>query len=166
MLGVSSNFSSGDGGDETYDQNDPVDYPSSVNTPADLPYATGVGGVSLALNPNHSIQWQTGWGNNENGVVVTGFIEDPPTASGNGFFVFGAGGGGCVSDCILDAGSQGHFVPNVESAMGRRDRSAFLQPLPVAGAVPGQAHASTNVEPMAGESSLRGCRRSSILLSD
>jgi subtilase family serine protease len=93
VLGVSSNFSSGDGGDETYDQNDPVDYPSSVNTPADLPYATGVGGVSLALNPNHSIQWQTGWGNNENGVVVTGFIEDPPTASGNGFFVFGAGGG-------------------------------------------------------------------------
>jgi subtilase family serine protease len=39
-----------------------VGEPASVNAPADSPYATAVGGVSLALNSNNTIAWQSGMG--------------------------------------------------------------------------------------------------------
>ena len=87
--GISANFSTGDSGDFTFD--DPTANPASVSSPADLPYATGVGGISLALNSDNSIAWQTGWGTNLNSVADEGYVTDPP--SGNGFFNFGSGGG-------------------------------------------------------------------------
>jgi subtilase family serine protease len=62
-----------------------------VSAPADSPYATGIGGISLALNPNNTIAWQSGWGTNENLVAEEGYVEDPP--AGGGFFNFGSGGG-------------------------------------------------------------------------
>jgi subtilase family serine protease len=89
VLGISANFSTGDDGDFTYDY--PQFDPASVSAPADSPYATAVGGISLALNSNNTIAWQTGWGTNENTLAEQGFVEDPP--SGNGFFNFGSGGG-------------------------------------------------------------------------
>jgi subtilase family serine protease len=90
VLGESANFSSGDGGD-LEDPYDPVDFPASVLVPADSPWATAVGGVSLALNANNSIKWQSGWGTNENELIFEDYISDPPTDSG--FFNFGSGGG-------------------------------------------------------------------------
>lgn len=87
--GIAANFSTGDEGDYTFD--DPQFNPPSVSTPADLPYATGIGGISLSLNSDSSIAWQTGWGTNENLVADEGFVEDPP--SNSGFFDFGSGGG-------------------------------------------------------------------------
>jgi len=89
VLGISANFSTGDEGDFTYD--DPADYPASVNAPADSPYATAIGGVSLALNSNNTIAWQTGWGTNQNTFAESGIVETTPSA--NGFFNFGSGGG-------------------------------------------------------------------------
>ncbi len=62
---VSANFSSSDAGDFT-----PFGIPATVSMPADLPFATGVGGVSLALNPDSSLAWQAGWGNNITGIVA------------------------------------------------------------------------------------------------
>lgn len=87
-LGVSANFATGDDGDYTFDF--PQVDPPSVIAPADSPYATGVGGVTLALKSNNTINWQTGWGNNETLLVDAGSIFDPPLNFG---FYAGAGGG-------------------------------------------------------------------------
>jgi subtilase family serine protease len=99
LSGISANFATGDDGDYTI-----FGIPPSVNAPADSPWATAVGGVSLALNSDNSIAWQAGWGNNESLISETGFIFDPPLAFG---FNGGAGGGasGCATqdsdgDCL------------------------------------------------------------------
>jgi subtilase family serine protease len=86
LMGMSANFASGDYGDYTYD----AGYPASVSAPADSPYATAVGGVSLALNTNNTIAWQGGWGTNETLLNAEGTIYDPPFNFG---FAFGSGGG-------------------------------------------------------------------------
>src|SRR5260370_27584909 len=57
--GIDVNFASGDRGDEFRT----VGF-LSVDFPASSPFATGIGGTSLALNPDNSILFQTGWGNN------------------------------------------------------------------------------------------------------
>jgi len=89
VLGESAQFSSGDEGDFTFDL--PQYYSASVSAPADAPWATAVGGVSLALNSNNTIKWQSGWGTNENELIFLDTISDPPSSSG--FFNFGSGGG-------------------------------------------------------------------------
>ncbi len=58
-LGVSANFASGDAGD--FKASDKV---LTVLMPASAPYSTGVGGTSLFLKANHTMDFQTGWGNN------------------------------------------------------------------------------------------------------
>jgi subtilase family serine protease len=85
VSGIAANFSSGDSGDFTFGV-----YPASVSAPADSPYATAVGGVTLALNSDNSIKWQTGWGNNATFLQSGGVIQDPPLQYG---FQGGAGGG-------------------------------------------------------------------------
>lgn len=88
VMGIAANFSTGDNGDFTYDE--PLFYQASVSAPADSPYVTAVGGVSLALNSNNTIAWQTGWGTNINVLYDEGVVTDPPI---NGYFYAGAGGG-------------------------------------------------------------------------
>jgi subtilase family serine protease len=96
VQGISVHFSSGDTGDLV----DTVGY-ADVPFPADLPYVTGVGGTSLALKADNSIQFQTGWGTNS--VRITNDVAspaasaaatnaplDPPVSLG---FLFGSGGG-------------------------------------------------------------------------
>ncbi|HEY6369279.1 MAG TPA: S53 family peptidase [Candidatus Sulfotelmatobacter sp.] len=85
VQGISANFSSGDAGDFTFDG-----IPATVSAPADSPWATAVGGVTLALNSDNSIAWQSGWGNNQTLLAETGAVFDPPLAFG---FIGGAGGG-------------------------------------------------------------------------
>jgi subtilase family serine protease len=89
VLGISANFATGDNGDFTFDY--PEFDPPSVSAPADSPYATAVGGVSLALNASSKISWQSGWGTNINVLVEPGYVEDPP--ADNAYFDFGSGGG-------------------------------------------------------------------------
>jgi subtilase family serine protease len=86
LMGVSANFASGDYGDYTFDEGEPA----SVSAPADSPYATAVGGISLALKSNNTIAWQGGWGTNETLLDDEGSIFDPPLNFG---FAFGSGGG-------------------------------------------------------------------------
>lgn len=90
LEGISANFSTGDSGDFTADF--PTTNPSnaSVSAPADSPYATGVGGVTLALKSNKTIWWQTGWGNNRTLLQEDGTAFDPPFNLG---FYAGSGGG-------------------------------------------------------------------------
>ncbi len=85
-VGISADFSTGDSGDFTFDF--PQYNPASVSAPADSPYATGVGGVSLALKSNNTISWQTGWGTNIDPLIASDTIYTP-----SGFFDFGSGGG-------------------------------------------------------------------------
>lgn len=89
--GISTNFSSADDGDFTVFGISPT-----VSAPADSPWATGVGGVTLALNSDNSIAWQAGWGNNETLIAEAGFVGDPPDQVA---FSFYAGSGGGPSDC-------------------------------------------------------------------
>lgn len=92
VSGIGVNFSSGDDGDFTF-----FGIPATVSAPADSPYATAVGGVTLALNADNSIAWQSGWGNNEILLAEEGFVSDPPASEAFGF-IGGAGGG--PSNCV------------------------------------------------------------------
>jgi subtilase family serine protease len=92
-LGISLNVSTGDAGDNlAYDNaNFGIDA-ASPGSNADSPYATGVGGTSLFLNPDRSIKFQTGWGNNLTRIadVTPNPPVIPPLQLG---FQGGAGGG-------------------------------------------------------------------------
>lgn len=89
--GISVNYSSGDDGDFYA-----VEGQTDVSYPASSPYATGVGGTSLALKPDGSMAFQTGWGNNETRIATytdaSGYNPPvvPPLELG---FIYGAGGG-------------------------------------------------------------------------
>jgi subtilase family serine protease len=93
VSGISTNFSSGDDGDFSF-----FGIPATVSSPADSPYATAVGGVTLALNSDNSIAWQAGWGNNEVLLAETGFVADPPASEAFGFI---GGSGGGQSNCAF-----------------------------------------------------------------
>jgi subtilase family serine protease len=89
--GISFNYSSGDFGNFALFDN--VFLPT-VSAPADSPWATAVGGVTLALKSDNSIAWQAGWGNNINVLAARGTVADPPI----GEFFGGSGGG--PSNCV------------------------------------------------------------------
>jgi len=86
-LGVSNNFSTGDVGDFT-----PTIGVPTVSMPAASPYSVAVGGTSLFLNTDHTIKFQTGWGNNITRIadVSPNPPVIPPLLLG---FDGGAGGG-------------------------------------------------------------------------
>ena len=71
--GQSVNFATGDEGNETYD----LGY-VDVNYPASSPYATGVGGVSVALDANQHIIFQSSWGNNITELADKISLGSPP----------------------------------------------------------------------------------------
>jgi subtilase family serine protease len=90
--GIDVNFASGDFGDEASH----VGF-VSVEYPASSPFATGVGGTSLALNPDHSIAFQTGWGNNATLIAAPSGLNTLPAIPPVNFgFQGGAGGGSSV----------------------------------------------------------------------
>jgi subtilase family serine protease len=86
-LGISLNFSTGDDGDFLLAYG-----VTTVSMPAASPYATGVGGTSLFLNPNYTMKLQTGWGTNLTRIADVSPNPPiiPPLFIG---FYFGAGGG-------------------------------------------------------------------------
>jgi subtilase family serine protease len=89
ISGISADYSSGDLGD-----NSVLGIPPTVLVPADSPWATGVGGVSVALNPDDSIAWQAGWGNQLTYLDNQGTIYDPPCQPNiTCGFIGGSGGG-------------------------------------------------------------------------
>lgn len=88
-IGIDINYSTGDDGDNV----SVLGY-ADVQYPASSPYATAVGGTSLALTntSTKTMKFQTGWGTNITKLVdgATGYPLDPPLNEG---FLFGAGGG-------------------------------------------------------------------------
>ena len=94
-LGISLNVSSGDEGDAL--AFDTIDYgipQKSVQTNADSPYATAVGGTSTFLDSKGNIQLQTGWGMNF--ARIANPTPNPPTIPVL-FFGFQGGAGGGTS---------------------------------------------------------------------
>jgi subtilase family serine protease len=92
VQGIGSNFMSGDAGSNCFI------FPGCGATfPASIPYVTAVGGVSLALNPDSTIAFQTGWSTSEFSLDIQGEIFDPsvPGIDGQpiGGYLFASGGG-------------------------------------------------------------------------
>ncbi len=71
--GIDVNYASGDCGDEVACLGF-----KTVDFPASSPFATGIGGTSLALNPDNTIDFQTGWGNNITRIADTVALGSPP----------------------------------------------------------------------------------------
>lgn len=111
--GIAVNFSSGDSGDEAVNLGF-----ADVDWPASSPFVTAIGGVSLALDHNKQISFQTAWGNNITEIADTVALGsppiDPPNSEG---FDFGSGGG--VSDVYPQPsfqrglGGQRRLVPDI-----------------------------------------------------
>jgi subtilase family serine protease len=114
--GISSNYATGDYGDFTYEG-----FPQTVNAPADGPWSTAVGGVSLALNSSGAIAWQSGWGNNWAPPVLDGVVSDPPGMWG---FLYGGGGGpsSCLNKETDDTCTGGFAKPSYQSALAGQYR--------------------------------------------
>jgi subtilase family serine protease len=117
-LGISTNFSSGDAGDYT----NAFGF-ATVSYPADLPYATALGGATLSLNADNSINWQDGWGNNEIILAEDGVIPDPPYSVG---FYGGAGGG--PSMCAVQSG--GYCVSGFPKPAYQKKLAGTVRQLP------------------------------------
>ena len=93
VQGIDVNFSSGDSGDFAA----AVGF-KTVGFPGSSPFATSIGGTSLALNPDNTIAFQTGWGNNLTRIVDTIALGSPPAVPPINFgFQFGAGGGASLT---------------------------------------------------------------------
>ncbi len=87
--GVNIDYSSGDFGDYST-----VLGLVTVSFPSSSPFATSIGGTSMAVRQNSTMEFQTGWGNNEtriaNRISEGSTPVVPPLNLG---FAFGAGGG-------------------------------------------------------------------------
>jgi len=94
-MGVSVQFSTGDDGDFFRDVG-----AYTVSVPSNSPHATAVGGVSVFLNADYSIKFQTGWGTTITRIAKPNAPyqpEVPPvcasTLAPGQCFYFGGGGG-------------------------------------------------------------------------
>ncbi len=89
--GISVDFSTGDYGDNSSQLGGLY---TSTGWPASSPYATAVGGVSVALDAHKHIAWQTSWGTNITEIADTTALGSPPIdPTNNEGFVFGGTGG-------------------------------------------------------------------------
>jgi subtilase family serine protease len=104
VAGVATNFASGDAGAYTT-----YFMPPNPSVPADLPWATGVGGVSLALNSDNSIAFQTGWETHLSILDTGGEINDPGRPYD--FYGFYGGSGGGPSGYFAKPSFQKGLVP-------------------------------------------------------
>ena len=92
--GISVDFSTGDSGDNASQLGGLY---TSTGWPASSPFATGVGGVSVSLDQNKHIAWQTSWGTELTEIADTVALGSPPLDIPNNEG-FDAGGTGGFSD--------------------------------------------------------------------
>jgi len=88
-FGISANFSTGDDGD--FSTVPGVQSPT-VSNPASTQFATAVGGTSLFINKDKTINFQTGWGNNI--TRIADVTPNPPVVPPLLLGFDGGGGGG------------------------------------------------------------------------
>jgi subtilase family serine protease len=110
VQGIGFFFSSGDNGDEVGTTGQ-----RQTNYPASDPYATAVGGTSLAVGRRDNYLWEAGWGTNKFQLSKSGTKWEPLG------FLYGAGGGfstlfnrPAYQQGVVPAGSPaGRAVPDV-----------------------------------------------------
>jgi subtilase family serine protease len=105
--GIGFNFSSGDGGDETYTSAGTPEYDvHEAQFPATDPWVTAVGGTSTAIGADGSVVANYPWGDNFATIdsAGTGYTEAPP-----GEYAGGSGGG--VSSRYAEPDYQKAAVP-------------------------------------------------------
>jgi subtilase family serine protease len=100
--GIGFYFSSGDEGDETQDPNGPGD--REVDSPANDPLATAVGGTSLAVGQGDAYQFETGWGTRSTALTNGAWASQT-----GGDWIYGGGGG--VSQTYAQPSYQAGIVP-------------------------------------------------------
>jgi subtilase family serine protease len=89
--GQSIQFSTGDYGDNASQLGG---FYTSTGWPSSSPYVTGIGGVSVVLDSQKHISWQTSWGTNLTEIADTVSLGSPPiNPNNNEGFVFGGTGG-------------------------------------------------------------------------
>ncbi len=96
--GISVMFSSGDDGDNTV-----LGAPRSVDYEASDPFATAVGGTSLAIGKDNDYLFETGWSTASAKLVNGQWTPTPPA------YLYGGGGG--TSDLFKQPGYQKGVVP-------------------------------------------------------
>ncbi|HEV2285095.1 MAG TPA: S53 family peptidase, partial [Steroidobacteraceae bacterium] len=89
--GISIDYSTGDYGDNSSQLGGLY---TSTGWPASSPFATGVGGVSVALDSHKHIAWQTSWGTQLTEIVDKISLGSPPldVPNNEGFDAGGTGG--------------------------------------------------------------------------
>jgi len=109
--GISVQYATGDYGDYSTQ----IGY-RDVSTAADSPFATAVGGTTMAFSPVDQSTLQTGWGNNATELSSNNIADNPPVPYG---FQGGAGGG--LSSFFSKPGyqaalpGQGRHLPDVSA---------------------------------------------------
>jgi subtilase family serine protease len=109
--GIGFNFSSGDGGDVVGDPADPTAANiHNVQFPSSDPWATSVGGTSLAIGQDGSAVADYPWGDNVAAIDPAGTgYETPPPGEAS------VGSGGGVSTMFAEPGYQRSVVPTTLS---------------------------------------------------
>jgi subtilase family serine protease len=102
LTGITVDFSSGDDGDQTAGGTTPET--KSVSFPADLPYVTGVGGTSVAIDKHNKRVWEYGWQNAYSALSADGKSWGAPKYS--------SGGGGGTSTLFSQPFYQRGIVPD------------------------------------------------------
>jgi len=102
--GIGFNYASGDYGNGSND-NDPGITAAEVGFPTSDPWATAVGGTSLALDAQGKRIAEWGWGDTVTPIGADGYATTPP-----GSFDMGSGGG--LSKVIAEPSYQRGVVPN------------------------------------------------------
>ena len=105
--GIGMNFASGDYGDGSDDSIGQA----NVLFPTSDPWATGVGGTSLAIGRDGRPVAEYGWGDNVAAIDGTAYSEPPP-----GTFTMGSGGG--VSASLPEPAYQRGVVPDSLATAG------------------------------------------------
>jgi subtilase family serine protease len=104
--GESIQFSTGDSGNNASALGG---FYTSPGWPSSSPYVTGIGGVSVALDSQKRIAWQSSWGTNVTEIADTTALGSPPIdPPSNDGFVYGGTGG--ASD-VYPKPSYQHSLP-------------------------------------------------------
>lgn len=104
--GIDTNFASGDDGDELLTAGF-----QTVDFPASSPFATGIGGTSLAMNADHTIAFQSGWGNNLTMIAETTALQNAPVVPPQNLGFQGGSGGGASLTFARPAFQSGLSIP-------------------------------------------------------
>ncbi|WP_213009426.1 S53 family peptidase [Paractinoplanes toevensis] len=105
--GIGMNFASGDYGDGSDDSLGRAKVPF----PTSDPWATGVGGTSLAIGAGGKVLGEWGWGDTVTAITDAGYAGTPP-----GTFLMGSGGG--LSTKIAQPAYQRGVVPDALASAG------------------------------------------------